>query len=212
GAVRAGEGGAAEEPPRQVSVRGRGPGARHAGPRRVLPERALDRRGRAAGRRRRPPAEPLRPLPHRLQRAVPARHDGAEGAADGARAPGLVGGVGARAGRVPDAPQDPLRPLPPRQRGAPAVEELRHARRAAPHRHPGLGALGRRGRAGRHAGTRARGLRAYQDAGLAARAEDQRPATAARGAPPALQVVRRTPATAHAGARGAAGAQALQAR
>jgi hypothetical protein len=84
GAVRTREGGAAQEPPQQVPVRGQGRGARDAGPGRVLGERAVDLRGGAAQRGRRPPAQPLRALPHRLRGVVPARDDGAEGDADGA--------------------------------------------------------------------------------------------------------------------------------
>jgi hypothetical protein len=48
GAIHAREGGAAQEPPRQVPVRGRGRGARDAGPGQVLGERVVDRRGDAA--------------------------------------------------------------------------------------------------------------------------------------------------------------------
>jgi hypothetical protein len=212
GAVRAREGGAAQEPPRQVPVRGRGRGARDAGPGRVLGERAVDRRGGAAQRGRRPPAQPLRALPHRLRGAVPAGDDGAEGDADGARraAPRQrVRGLGAPAGRLPGAPPHQGGPLPPRQRGAPALEELGHPRRAPPHRHAGLGALGRRGRAAPHAraAARAHRLRARrQVAGLAARAGPRQATAGAWAAPPPIQVLR--DATAHARARGAAAAAA----
>lgn len=163
GAVRAREDGAAAEPPRQVPVRRRGRGARDPGPERGVPERAVGGGARAALPRRAPPPRPLRPLPLGLQRALPPGRHGAQGVADAAPPPRLLRRVGARArrrrqqrARPRRAPPDALRQLPPRQRGAPAVAELRHPRRPAPaHR---VGGLGRRDLPGAPAANGARFL------------------------------------------------------
>jgi hypothetical protein len=110
-----------------------------------------------------------------------------------------VRGLGAPVGRLPGAPPHQGGPLPPRQRGAPALEELGNPRRAPPHRHTGLGALGHRGRAAPHAraAARAHRLRARrQVAGLATRAGPRQATAGAWAAPPPIQVLR--DATAHA--------------
>lgn len=109
---------------RQVPGGRGGRGLGHAGAQLRLQVGEMGGGVRGGLRHHNPAEELLREVPDGVE---PAPHDGAQGAADAAAAPGQLGRVGARQGAGRGQTEDQIRPLPAGQRRPSAVEELGHA-------------------------------------------------------------------------------------